>query len=348
VKYLTNKNILLFIPKGKGIYGTGIYHELERRGARVFVYDERPSASVALKIILRIAKQIIEPYILYYFKRIISQNKGISFDYILIVRGEGFTAKVMQKLRCAYPGAIYILYLWDSIKYNNTKSLFPYFDRILSFDPEDVKKYAELTLRPLFFLPQYQTIAQKMPSSIDVLFIGTVHSDRYSFIVSLESFIKSNGLITFFYLFFPSKLIFWQKKLTDPIFRKCHPGNFKYEMMTADEASGYMEKARASLDVEGPGQTGLTMRTIEVLGAKRKLITTNKTIQDYDFYDERNILIVNRDNPIIDLKFIKTPFSEIDPDIYNRYSIEAWIDELFFGSNQSYLKNIQTISFIKT
>lgn len=174
---------------------------------------------------------------------------------------------------------------------------------------------------------------------IDVLFIGTVHSDRYRFLIRLESFFKSNELTTFFYLFFPGKLLFWQKKLTDPTFRKCHASNFRYKMISADEASGYMENSRTSLDIEGPGQTGLTMRTIEVLGAKRKLITTNKTIKNYDFYDERNILIVDRNCKEIGLNFIKTPFCEIDPEIYERYSIEAWIDELFFGSNKSYLKS---------
>ena len=336
---LHDKNILLFIPKGKGIYGTGISEALEKSGARVFVYDERPSASSFVKIVLRAAKRIAEPYLFLYFNRIINQNKGINFNYIVFVRGEGVTARIMQKLRVEYPQTFFILYLWDSIKYNNTCSLFPYFDRILSFDPEDVRKHTELIFRPLFFLPQYRTIAEKTPGLIDVLFIGTVHSDRFRFLLRLESYIKSNGLSTFFYLFFPGKLLFWQKKLSDPTFRKYRASNFRYKMITADEASGYMEKSRASLDVEGPGQTGLTMRTIEVLGAKRKLITTNRTIKDYDFYDERNILIVDRNCQEIDLNFIKTPFVEIDPEIYERYSIEAWIDELFFGLDISYLKN---------
>ncbi len=339
MRNLLNKNILLFIPNGKGIYGTGICQELEKRGAKVAVYDERPSSSIALKIILRIAKQLIRPYILYYFKNIIKQSKGLNFDYIVVIRGEGFTPRVLQRLKEEYPEAFFILYLWDSIKYNNTKSLFPYFNRILSFDPEDVELYPELTFRPLFFLPQYRAIAQKKPGLIDVLFIGTVHSDRYRFLLTLESFLKSNGLTTFFYLFFPGKINFYRKKLTDSAFKRARKELFKYKMITADESSVYMEQAKVSLDIEGAGQAGLTMRTIEVLGAKRKLITTNKTIMHYDFYDERNILIVDRNNPEINLEFIGLPFFEIDKDIYEHYSIEAWIDGVFFETNHSFLKN---------
>jgi hypothetical protein len=328
---LLNKNILLLIPKGKGIYGMGVSQELEKRGAKVTVHDERPSTSTPVKVALRLAKRIMEPYLLNYFNSIIKQNKVIRFDYVFIIRGEGLTPKIMQRFKSAYPKAFYILYLWDSMMENNTKTVFPFFDKILSFDTEDAKNHSELIHRPLFFLPQYRAIAQKKPGSIDVLFIGTVHSDRYSFIINLEQFFKSNRLTTFFYFYFPSRLLFWRKKLTDPAFRKCKVGDFRYQMLTAEEASGYMEKAKVSLDVEGPRQTGLTMRTIEALGAKRKLITTNKTIRDYDFYDEKNILIVDRNNPEIDPEFVKTPFSEIDPVIYERYSIEGWIDEIFFG-----------------
>jgi hypothetical protein len=340
MKNLLNKNILLFIPKGKGIYGSGITRELEKRGAKVAIFDERPSTAPAAKIMVRLAKRLIEPYLLHYFDKIIQQNKETRFDFILLIRGEGFTPKVLKKLKDAFPEAYYILYLWDSIKFTNTASLFPYFNRILSFDINDVRKYPGLNLRPLFFLPQYRAVANKRPGLIDILFIGTVHSDRYRFILSLESFFKSQELNTFFYLFFPGKLMFWLKKLTDPAFRRCKMSDFRFEMMGADKVSGYIEEAKASLDVEGPGQTGLTMRTIEVLGAKRKLITTNKTIRHYDFFNERNILIVDRNNPKIDLEFINEPFIEIDPVIYEHYSIEAWIDDLFFGSNINYIKDL--------
>ena len=47
--------------------------------------------------------------------------------------------------------------------------------------------------------------------------------------------------------------------------------------------------SRCILDAPQAGQVGLTIRTIECLGAKRKLVTTNSDIKNYDFYNENNI-----------------------------------------------------------
>ena len=50
----------------------------------------------------------------------------------------------------------------------------------------------------------------------------------------------------------------------------------------ASEVMKIFKESRCVLDAPQAGQTGLTIRTIECLGAKRKLITTNKDIVKYD------------------------------------------------------------------
>ena len=47
---------------------------------------------------------------------------------------------------------------------------------------------------------------------------------------------------------------------------------------------------RCVVDVENPGQHGLTMRSIEIIGLKRKFITTNPDIVNYDFYNSNNMI----------------------------------------------------------
>ena len=71
------------------------------------------------------------------------------------------------------------------------------------------------------------------------------------------------------------------------------------------------------------------MRCIETLGAKRKLITTNQAILEYDFYDENNILIVNREAPEIPIEFFSKPYQEISSEIYEKYSLDNWIYTIF-------------------
>ncbi len=326
---LSNKKILLFIPRGRGIYGKGIIRELESRGAAVTVYDERPSESTVLKVTLRLAKGLIKSYLYYYFRRIVTENKFIEFDYVLIVRGEGINPEIMTMMRNEFINARFILYLWDSLAANNTLNVFPFFDRILSFDKSDVDNHSELIFRPLFFLPEYSQKAETSERPIDVLFIGTVHNDRVSIIKYIEDKCKGLRFKTFFYFYFPSRLLFLKKWITDPAFRNTRMGDFNYKLLSSEQVSNYMALSKSSLDVEGPGQNGLTMRTIEVLGAKRKLITTNKTIKNYDFYDERNILIIDRKKPDIDPSFILSPYIDIYSKIYEKYSLKGWIDDIF-------------------
>jgi hypothetical protein len=71
------------------------------------------------------------------------------------------------------------------------------------------------------------------------------------------------------------------------------------------------------------------MRTIEVLGANRKLITTNTSISKYDFYNQNNILVVDRYNPKIPEVFFKLPNKELPSEIYSKYSIKDWIKDVF-------------------
>jgi hypothetical protein len=88
-------------------------------------------------------------------------------------------------------------------------------------------------------------------------------------------------------------------------------------------------QSRAILDIQHPGQTGLTMRTIEMLGARKKLITTNPLVRGYEFFRPENILVIDRGDPVIDPGFLGVPYVELPEDLYERYSLDGWIREVF-------------------
>ena len=70
------------------------------------------------------------------------------------------------------------------------------------------------------------------------------------------------------------------------------------------------------------------MRCIETMGAKRKLITTNGHIAEYDFYDPNNILIVDRQNPVVPPSFTTSPYRDIPVETYDRYRIDRWLETI--------------------
>ncbi|MEK5777604.1 lipopolysaccharide biosynthesis protein, partial [Acinetobacter nosocomialis] len=59
-------------------------------------------------------------------------------------------------------------------------------------------------------------------------------------------------------------------------------------------------KSNIILDISHPGQSGLTMRTFEAIGAGKKLITTNTNIKEYPFYNANNIFIISRDELVLE------------------------------------------------
>ena len=82
-------------------------------------------------------------------------------------------------------------------------------------------------------------------------------------------------------------------------------------------------------------QTGLTLRALEALFFRKKIITDNQDIKKYDFYNENNIYVLeNRENEITKdeqkriEKFLNKEFIEISEKIKNKYTLENWINKI--------------------
>jgi hypothetical protein len=95
------------------------------------------------------------------------------------------------------------------------------------------------------------------------------------------------------------------------------------------ENANLVHQSKVILDINHPRQTGLTMRTFEALGAQKKLITTNADILNYDFYDKNNVLVIDRENPVIECSFLESNITPYSKEILFKYSIEGWIHTLF-------------------
>ena len=90
-----------------------------------------------------------------------------------------------------------------------------------------------------------------------------------------------------------------------------------------------MKRTKVVIDIQHPKQTGLTMRTIEMIGAKKKLLTTNTSVRNYDFFSASNIAIIDRKAPEFNLEYWKNSYEELPKDIYEKYSIDGWFQDIF-------------------
>lgn len=326
---LKGKRILFISVQSFGIEKQ-IASELKNQGAIVDYYDERPANSFLVKALIRFNRNFISYYIDRYHRNIINKTKEYHYDYIFFIKGEAFSEKNLKLLFSLHPESKTIIYHWDSISNNsNAKKLLNLFDKKFSFDRYDCANF-QMEFLPLFYYNEYSEIIKPKRETIyDLLFIGTAHSDRYKLASKVEKQIQEYGGRCFTFYYFQGKIMFYKYKFTHKEMKQFPNELVNFKPLDKNTILELYSKSSIILDIHHPNQAGLTLRTFEALGAKKKLITTNEDIKNYDFYNPNNILVIDRNNPIVSADFIKKTFEDIDEKIYRKYSISNWIKNIF-------------------
>lgn len=326
---LREKNILFFSPRAFG-YEISIANRLKELGAHVVYFDDRPSNGFWGKAMLRAKPQLMKVVIDKYYRRIFKEiSVDGHFDIIFLLNLEAMPIWFLEKTKEINPNAVVVFYMWDSLNNKpHATQYVKYCDKAYSFDPKD-EGVNGLRFRPLFYLNEYKEIAAKKEYEYDLCFIGTAHSDRVRIANLIQDAIVKEDGKAFNYFYLQSKKLFFYLKYSDPNFKHSKINDFKYVSLNMNETIEMVSKSKIVLDIQHPKQTGLTMRTIEMIGAERKLITTNAAIKDYDFYSSDNILVIDREKPIINKDFLIKPYSPISNHLYYKYSIDGWLEELF-------------------
>ena len=326
---LLGKQILYIAPKFFG-YENEIQQVLINEfGASVDFYDDRPSNDIWTKVFIRLQlKSLVKIKIDSYYKTIFHHIQEKIYDYILIISPETLSQKELKMIKNLQPQAKLILYMWDSFKNKNSLHLINMFDRVLSFDDRDVDKY-NLYFCPLFYSENYKNVLSKDVMTYDLCSIATAHSDRYKIITQIKNQLEESSFKIFSFLYLPSHIMYWIRKIFLKRYQYGNISDFSFCPMTQAEVVSIMSKSKAILDINHPAQHGLTMRTFEAFGMHKKLITTNVNIKKYDFYNEANILIIDRKKIIIDSKFMNTPYVFSSKELYEKYSLNRWIKYVF-------------------
>ena len=93
-----------------------------------------------------------------------------------------------------------------------------------------------------------------------------------------------------------------------------------------DELITFFSKRMDNKTVVNHIQDGLTFRVFEAIGYHKKLITTNKDIKTYDFYNSNNIYVIDDvKNISIPLSFFETDYEEIPKQIVEKYMLKNWV-----------------------
>lgn len=318
-----------------------ITHKLESYGAEVEYFDERPSNSKISKGIIRLKRSIYQKKINTYYKTILSNTKNRKYDFLFVNRGEVVPEFFLDQFKKENPNCECIFYTWDSFEnHDHPLKILKYFDYKFSFDPKDCKNYG-LILRPLFFLDRIKKIKKESNNSFryDLLFLGTAHSDRYQITNKIVEWCEQKELVPYYYYYMQGKSVYLFKRLFDKSFQKFDYKKLSFKSLSTEEVLELYKDSKIFLDINHPGQTGLTLRTFEAIGCRRKMITTNKEIEKYPFFDPKNILVIDRDNVELDESFFNSGYKELSPSLYQKASMEGWLHDIFVRDNTEFWAN---------
>ncbi|MDQ6529604.1 hypothetical protein [Flavobacterium sp. LHD-85] len=330
---IKNKKILFFSVQTFNLEKE-IVKKLEELGANVDYYDERPSNNNFTKGIIRLKRSLLQVTINKYYSKILRDTTNKQYDFLFVNKGEVVPEFFLKEFKKKHNSCQCIFYTWDSFLNNkNALTILNYFDKKFSFDSSDAVKYG-LEFRPLFYLDFYKNIGSISNSDIsnDLLFLGTAHSDRYKISNSVANWCTENKLKSFCYYYMQGKLVYFYKKMFDKTFKEFDYKKLSFSSLTPVDLSEYYKKSKVVLDINHPGQKGLTMRTFEAIGAKRKIITTNAEVQKYTFYNSNNILIIDRENSQLEKDFFESDYIDVDVDLYERMSLKGWLTCLFVSN----------------
>ncbi|WP_318447938.1 lipopolysaccharide biosynthesis protein [Photobacterium leiognathi] len=322
---LKGKKVYVFCPSVFG-YDQDIKKEIEGLGATVTLFDERVFNSTLGKALIRLnfRKLIIRFIDDFYTNNLLNNIRYI--DYVLLINPETVTPSILHKAKSINPNVKIITYMWDSFK--NKKSSKEYInvsDSFFTFDPRDAKDN-EVSFMPLFYVHEYKNIKSNYNYNYQFSFIGTVHSERFNIVKEITK--NSNSNYLFFYC--PSKFVYLYKKYIKKELNDVQFRNVSFSPMQREQIIQVVHDSNIVIDISHPSQIGLTMRSIEMLGARKKIITTNTEIRTYDFYHPSNILCIDQNTTQYQIdEFIKLQYHELPSDIYKDYNINSWIKKLF-------------------
>lgn len=177
-----------------------------------------------------------------------------------------------------------------------------------SFDPVDCNQYG---------FTYYEQFISKIPQlkstkpTLDFIFIGQ-DKGRSVTLNTFKKEVKKLGYKTLI-------------KIVEPSTKK----NIK-QMLSYKDYIQMQNKGKCIIDLAQKNQAGLTLRPLEALIYKQKLLSNNPRIKDSIIYNDANIFIIKEDG--IDYKrlalFMEKPLVEIEDKIIQTYSTEAVLTKI--------------------
>ena len=309
---------LLFITYDLSGYYQAILEELQRQYSQVDFYNlteikfkyKNPGQRIASFFYKTFAGKSLKN--LYKYQALIGKIEKESYDIALIVRPDVFFDEQLSAIRKA--SRYLVAYYHDSVNnIKRKKDVIGFFDKVYSYEKKDVQDYG------LAFLPNFiyfEPIALENPTG-NTAFTVMSNDYRLEALRNIAAFLSRKNVDCHFFV--TNK----QEREGCPVQNLCN-------RMDDKAVLAELKKTRYIVDVHKFGiQDGLTFRVFEALALQKKLITTNKDVRNYDFYNPINIAVIQDVLQVeIPQAFFDTGYEPVPKEILESYSAKAWVGKI--------------------
>lgn len=176
-----------------------------------------------------------------------------------------------------------------------------------SFDPEDCAKYN------MHFNHQYyfkSLVKEHQKNEWDIFFCGSDSGRGEKLTLLYNEFVKQGLNVNF--------------KIVYPKYEGI-PRSIKSKPLDYKTIADCNSKSKAILEIHRLGQSGATVRLMEALFNKKKIITNNPFAKNEPFYNENNIFLIG-ERPLESLKsFIESDYDHSVDKFIDEYDFKKWL-----------------------
>mgnify|MGYP000926773665 CR=1 FL=1 len=289
------------------------FHAIEAASRGVAVAQIYKQFPMFFRVIRKIQIELNIPWISPW---IASWKKHLHEYDTVIIHASKITPPVARFIRRQAPNIRIIVWYWNPV--DKCVPLNEFSDcncEIWSFDEDDCVRYG------IKYNTQYyfdNVLLKNEEPELDVFFVGG-DKGRIEGLINLQQHWDALGISSYFHI--------------TPTGRKKdrYKGVYKKRIDYA-EVLDYISKSKAILDYVSEQQSGLTLRPLEALFFRKKLITNDQSIVDRDFYKEQNIFVLGKDDPSTLVRFLNSGYLPIKEEIVNKYDFDSWLNRFATGN----------------
>ena len=246
-------------------------------------------------------------------------NKNLNEYTKIIINDAMFNNNILKYISKKNPVASKYVYYTNAVRNSRIKpNNIPKDWRVYTFDISDSKEF-DIEYSPEYYTEHQENI--KYDLKYDVCYVGADKTNvRLKNLLDIKEVLRKNKVQNFFHIFrVLKKYNKYELQETTNMF-------LKYE-----DIQRIILESKCILELQMEGQSGCTLRTLESMFLNRKLITNNKDIVNYDFYNPNNIFVIENADDFKDrfndiLKFMRSPYQKLPDMVKNNYKFCKWLE----------------------